>query len=294
MGYGPGENPRVPPSPVAGAPEWLWRCGHKRSHGYCNTLNEIEDSSCGACGEDRPAFPRAAVAGSLGGEAAPSSEGREAAPPFTVADAVNRMCGALHNGEPVADSDFHEAWNWAQGVMWDRANGVAAPRESTPHAEDATLDASYDTMCVCDTCGAAYCDDGLDHDCEPASPSAAAFRIYGTALPTSAIERPPASSSEGVETRAETRIASAEARKIVENYEIVACNLRTLGAGELADAERLVLGFIADLEAEVSRLRASLAEEQRMSGPPENVTTVMTPSGFLAGVNADVYYKQGL
>lgn len=31
-----------------------WRCNKKRSHGFCNTLNGSEESSCGACGEDRP------------------------------------------------------------------------------------------------------------------------------------------------------------------------------------------------------------------------------------------------
>lgn len=40
-------------------PEGQWRCRFVRSHGWpCNTLNEIDDESCGACGEPRPAPPR--------------------------------------------------------------------------------------------------------------------------------------------------------------------------------------------------------------------------------------------
>jgi hypothetical protein len=40
-----------------------WECLHKRWHGICHTLNDDDDTSCGACGEDRPApRPPASVA----------------------------------------------------------------------------------------------------------------------------------------------------------------------------------------------------------------------------------------
>jgi hypothetical protein len=35
-----------------------WQCTAKRSHGPCNTVNDAEDESCGACGNDAPARAR--------------------------------------------------------------------------------------------------------------------------------------------------------------------------------------------------------------------------------------------
>lgn len=58
---------------------------------------------------------------------------------------------------------------------------------------------------------------------------------------------------------------SKRAREILENYETVACNLRTLGAGELADAERMAIDFIANLEATLTRVTAERDEANQQA-----------------------------
>lgn len=49
-GTGYGWIPKSTPLPSSEeAPQW--RCNVRRSHGYCNAINEADDDSCGACGE---------------------------------------------------------------------------------------------------------------------------------------------------------------------------------------------------------------------------------------------------
>lgn len=55
-----------------------------------------------------------------------------------------------------------------------------------------------------------------------------------------------------------TTAPSDAARAVVANHELVAMHYEQWGATELGDAERAVLAFIANLEAENARLRASV------------------------------------